>query len=59
MDLAASNAVKKKWKKAIVDLSYDFKKAYDNVNHGFPEKLLDDCCFQQAVHPLIVETMAR
>ena len=37
----ASNTMKKKDKKEIVELYYDFQKAYDNVNHAFLEKLLD------------------
>ena len=37
----AWNVVKKKDKKEIVELYYDFQKAYDNVNHAFLEKLLD------------------
>ena len=37
----ASNMMKKKEKKEVVELYYDFQKAYDNVNHAFLEKLLD------------------
>ena len=37
----ASNLVKKKDKKEVVELYYDFQKAYDNVNHGYLEELLD------------------
>ena len=29
----AANALKKKEKKDVVELYYDFQKAYDNVNH--------------------------
>ena len=37
----ASNAMKKKDNKEVIELYYDFQKAYDNVNHGFLEKLLE------------------
>ena len=33
----SSNMMKKKDKKEIVGLYYDFQKAYDNVNHAFLE----------------------
>ena len=36
----ASNTKKKNNKKEVVELHYDFQKAYDNVNHGFLERLL-------------------
>ena len=35
------NAMKKKEKKEVVELYYDFQKAYDNVNHAFLEELLE------------------
>ena len=31
----ASNVMKKKEKNQVVELYYDFQKAYDNANHGF------------------------
>ena len=37
----ASNLMKKKDKNDVVELYYDFQKAYDNVNHTFLEKLLE------------------
>ena len=37
----ASNTQKKKERKEIIELYYDFQKAYDNVNHAFLEKLLE------------------
>ena len=33
----ASNLMKKNEKKEVVELYYDFQKAYDNVNHAFLE----------------------
>ena len=33
--------MKKKEKNEVVELYYDFQKAYDNVNHAFLEELLD------------------
>ena len=36
----ASNTMKRKDEKEIVELYYDFQKAYDNVNHAFLERLL-------------------
>ena len=55
----ASNIVKKKEKKEIVELYYDFQKAYDNVYHAFPEELLDGHGFPIGVQSLIIEMMAR
>ena len=46
-------------KKDIVELFYDFQKAYDNVNHAFLEKLLEVYGFPPSVQILITETMAR
>ena len=37
----ASNMMKRNDKKEIVELYYDFQKAYDNINHAFLEKLLE------------------
>ena len=36
----ASNVMKEKDKKDVVELYYDFQIAYDSVNHAFLEKLL-------------------
>ena len=33
--------MKRKDKKEVVELYYDFQKAYDNVNHAFLEEILD------------------
>ena len=43
----------------VVELYYDFRKAYDDVNHAFLEKLLDVYCFPRGVQMLIIEMMAR
>ena len=55
----ASNLAKKKEKKPIIELYYDFQKAYDNVNHAFLEKLLEAYGFPPAVQMLIIEMMSR
>ena len=48
------------WRKnEVVDLYYDFQKAYDNVNHAFLEKLLDVYGFPIGVQMLVIEMMAR
>ena len=44
----ASNVIKRKEKTDIVELYYDFQKAYDNVNHAFLEELLDAYGFPSA-----------
>ena len=41
MENIASNLMKKKEKEGIVELYYDFQKAYDNANHAFLKKLLN------------------
>ena len=43
----------------VVELYYDFQKAYDNVNHAFLEELLDVYGFPLGVQSLIIEMMAR
>ena len=43
----------------VVELYYDFQKAYDNVNHAFLEELLDVYGFPVGVQMLIIEMMAR
>ena len=55
----ASNTMKKKEKKDVVELYYDFQKAYDNVNHGFLEELLEVYGFPNGIQILIIEMMAR
>ena len=55
----ASNMMKKKEKKAIVELYYDFQKAYDNVNHAFLERLLKVYGFPPGIQMLIIEMMNR
>ena len=54
----ASNVMKRKDKSDIIELYYDFQKAYDNVNHAFLEKLLDVYGFPPGVQILIIEMMA-
>ena len=54
-----SNMMRKKEKKEMVELYYDFQKAYDNVNHAFLEKLLDVSGFPPGVQILIIEMMTR
>ena len=44
----ASDMIRKKDKKEVVEFYYDFQKAYDNVNHAFLEKLLDVYGFPMA-----------
>ena len=51
--------MKKKEKKEVVELYYDFQKAYDNVNHGFLDELMDAYGFPHGVHDLIIEMMFR
>ena len=51
--------MRKKEKKEMVELYYDFQKAYDNVNHAFLEKLLDVSGFPPGVQILIIEMMTR
>ena len=51
--------MKTKGKNDVVELYYDFQKAYDNVNHAFLEELLDVYGFPPGVQILIIEMMAR
>ena len=51
--------MKKKDKKGVVELYYDFQKAYDNVNHAFLEKLLEVYGFPPGVQMSIIEMMMR
>ena len=46
-------------KKDVIELYYDFQKAYDNVNHAFLEKLLKVYGFPIGIQSLIIEMMAR
>ena len=55
----ASNMMKKKEKSDVVELYYDFQKAYDNVNHGFLERLLKVYGFPPGIQMLIIEMMNR
>ena len=55
----ASNPMKKKEKNDAVELYYDFQKAYDNVNHAFPEELLDVYGFPLGTQSPIIEMMSR
>ena len=55
----AANVMKRKEKNDIVELYYDFQKAYDNVNHAFLQELLDVYGFPLGTQMLIVEMMAR
>ena len=55
----ASNMMKKKDKNEIIELYYDFQKAYDNVNHGFLERLLKVYGFPPGIQMLIIEMMNR
>ena len=54
----AANIMKKKQKSLIVELYYDFQKAYDNVNRTFLEEL-DVYGFPPGVQMLIIEMMSR
>ena len=54
----ASN-IKLRQKKEVIELYYDFQKAYDNVNHAFLEELLDVYGFPIGSRSLIIEMMAR
>ena len=51
--------MRKKEKKDVVELYYDFQKAYDNVNHGFVEELLDAYGFPHGIQMLIAEMMSQ
>ena len=54
-----SSNVMKKEKNQVVELYYDFQKAYDNVNHAFLERLLKVYGFPPGIQMLIIEMMAR
>ena len=53
----AANMMKKREKRDIVELYYDFQQAYDNVNHAFLEKLLKVYGFPPGIQMLIIEMM--
>lgn len=55
----ASNAMKKKDKKQVIELYYDFQKAYDNVNHSYPDELMEVYGFPLGIKGLIIEMMMR
>ena len=55
----ASNVLKKKDMKEVIELYYDFQNAYDNFNHGFLERLLKVYGFPTGVQMLIIEMMNR
>ena len=55
----ASNVMKRKDKKDVVELYYDFQKAYDNVNHAFLEELVEVYGFPIVVQMLVIEMMVR
>ena len=55
----ASNIMKKKDQREIVELCYDFEKANDNVNHTFLERLLGVYGFPHGIRILIIEMMSR
>ena len=59
MENLASNTMKKKEKSEIVELYYDFQKAYDYVNHAFLDELLEVYGFPPGVQMLISEMMSR
>ena len=43
----------------MAELHHDFQKAYDNVNQGFLEKILDVYEFPPGIQSLAIEMMAR
>ena len=49
MENISMNAMKSNEEKEIVELYYDFQKAYDNVNHGLLMELLDCYSFPLGV----------
>ena len=51
--------MKRKDKKEVVELYYDFQKAYDNIINSFLEGLLEVYIFQRGAQMLIIEMMAR
>ena len=51
--------MKKREQQEVVELYYDYRKAYDTVNHAFLEELLDVYGFPYGIQMLIVEMMAR
>ena len=55
----ASNAIKKNAKEVVVELYYDFQKAYDNVNHHFLDELMEVYGFPLGIQCLIIEMMTR
>ena len=59
MENLATNTMRKKEKKDVVELYYDFQKAYDNVNHDYLSELMDVYGFPIGVQCLIIEMSMR
>ena len=59
LENVASNVMKKTENDDVIELYYDFQKAYDNVNHAFLEELLDVYKFPLGVQMLIIQMMNR
>ena len=55
----ATNTLRRKEKKVVVELYYDFQKAYDNVNHDYLVELMDVYGFPIGVQCLIIEMSMR
>ena len=55
----ASNVMKRKVKKDVVELYYHLQKAYDYVNHAFLEELLDIYGFPHGAQMPIIEMAMR
>ena len=51
--------MKRRDKREILELYYDFQKAYDNENNSFLEELLDVYGFPIGVQMLVIEMMSR
>ena len=55
----ASNLMKMGGNKEVIELYYDFQKAYDNVNQAFLARLIEAYGFPAGVQMLITEMMNR
>ena len=55
----AFNLSRKKEKKDVVELYYDFQKAFDNVNHYFLDEMMEVYGFPLGIQGLNVEMMLR
>ena len=51
----AANTMRKKEKKDVVELYYDFQKAYDNVNHDYLSELMDIYGFPIGIQSMKIE----